>query len=235
MVLVSEMHLIASVVAMIIFDSLLMLLLFVVAIYPDTWDAMKDDEEVKLSLIDPDTEFEEYTRIHDEFKLTLPQRNIIKIHRVQNKPLWDEYTKCSRKMEKVNDGILKEELLFHGTRNNDPKLIYGGSSGFDMRHSRTGMWGRGNYFAKNASYSDGYAYQEEGIRKMFAAWVLTGLSCETAPDDKLIMPPIRQQGAVTEGKVQHRYDSVTGTSGGTRVYITYDNIHAYPAYLIVYQ
>ncbi len=196
---------------------------------------MKDNEDVRLFLIDPEAEVDEYSRVHDEFKLTLPHRKILKIHRVQNKPLWDEYSKCSRTMEKVNDDILKEELLFHGTRTNDPIYIYGGSSGFDMRHSRTGMWGKGNYFAKNASYSDGYAYQEEGIKKMFAAWVLTGISYESAHDSTLTMPPVRQQGNVQEGKVQHKYDSVTGTSGGTRVYITYDNIHAYPAYLIVYQ
>ena len=200
---------------------------------------MKDDEEVKMLLIDPETEAEEYSRVHDEFKLTLPQRRVIKIHRIQNKPLWDEYTKCSETMKRVNDGILKEELLFHGTRTNDPELICGGSNGFDMRHSRPGMWGRGNYFAKNASYSDGYAYQEgegmEGIRKMFAVWVLTGISYESAPNSNLTMPPVREQGDLTEGKVEHKYDSVTGTSGGTRVYITYDNTHAYPAYLIVYQ
>ena len=205
-----------------------------VAPYPDTWDEMKEEEEVKLILVDPDEESDEYARIHDEFKLTLPQRNIVKIHRVQNKPLWDQYTKCSKRMKKVNDGILKEELLFHGTRSNDPELVYKDSSGFDMRHSRKGMWGRGNYFAKNASYSDSYAFNEKGLKKMFAAWVLTGISYESNPDGNLTMPPVREEGAVSEGKVQHKYDSVTGTSGGTRVYITYDNVHAYPAYLIVY-
>ena len=203
--------------------------------YPDTWDEMTDGKDVELFLIDPETEAEEYARVHDEFKLTLPHRKVIKIHRVQNRPLWDEYAKQSRNMEKLNNGVLKEELLFHGTRATDPELIYGGSTGFDMRHSREGMWGRGNYFAKNASYSDGYAYDQSGIRKMFAAWVLTGLSYESVSNASLTMPPVRQQGDVAEGKVHHRYDSVTGTTGGTRVYITYDNSHAYPAYLIVYQ
>lgn len=195
---------------------------------------MKEDEEVKLFLLDPDIEAEEFTRVQGEFNLTLPQREIVKIHRIQNKPLWEEYCKCSQIMKKVNEGILKEQMLFHGTQSNNPELIYRCSSGFDMRHSRDGMWGKGNYFAKNASYSDGYAYQDNVTRKMFAAWVLTGICYDSPPNGTLIKPPERQQSDAAEDKVKYLYDCVTGVTGGTRVYITYDNSHAYPAYLIVY-
>eukprot|EP00349_Pseudokeronopsis_sp_Brazil_P008676 CAMPEP_0202969580 /NCGR_PEP_ID=MMETSP1396-20130829/15370_1 /ASSEMBLY_ACC=CAM_ASM_000872 /TAXON_ID= /ORGANISM="Pseudokeronopsis sp., Strain Brazil" /LENGTH=44 /DNA_ID= /DNA_START= /DNA_END= /DNA_ORIENTATION= len=31
--------------------------------------------------------------------------------------------------------------LFHGTSKTDPKLIYEGKEGFDMRFSNGGMWG----------------------------------------------------------------------------------------------
>lgn len=155
---------------------------------------MNDDEEVKMFLVDPDSESEEYRRVQGEFHLTLPEQKIIKIHRIQNKPLWDDYYKCSGTMMKVNDGILREEMLFHGSRNNDPESIYRSKSGFDMRHSRDGMWGRGNYFAKNASYSHGYAYhdQKSGYKKMFAAWVLTGISYDSPPKH-FIKPPERQR------------------------------------------
>ena len=206
------------------------------ASYPQSWDKMEDGEEVRTFLLDPDTESEEYTRVQSEFNLTLPQRKVVKIYRIQNKRLWDEYTKCSERMMDVNEGILKEEMLFHGTRNNNPELIYGGDSGFDMRHSASGMWGRGNYFAKNSSYSDGFAYQdlESGLRKMFAAWVLTGICYDSQPRS-LIKPPERERSGAEEGKVKCLYDSVTGVTGGTRVYITYDNMHAYPAYLIIYK
>ena len=45
-------------------------------------------------------------------------------------------------------------MLFHGTRQNNPELIYKGKEeGVDMRFSNHGMWGRGIYFAKSASYS----------------------------------------------------------------------------------
>lgn len=208
---------------------------FPLAPCPDTWDVMSEDEEVKTFVLDPETEADEYVRVQGEFNLTLPKQKVIKIYRIQNKLLWKQYSECSETMMKVNEGILKEEMLFHGTRSNDPELIYAGSSGFDMRHSRNGMWGRGNYFAKNASYSDGFAYQDQGMKKMFAAWVLTGNCFESPPNGSLVKPPERKRSDATASTVKHCYDCVTGMTGGTRVYITYDNIHAYPAYLIVYQ
>jgi len=32
-------------------------------------------------------------------------------------------------------------MLYHGTRNNDPKNIYDGEEGFNMHFSSGGMWG----------------------------------------------------------------------------------------------
>lgn len=197
---------------------------------------MEEGDEVGLFLLDPDpdAESDEYARVQGAFNCTLPQRKVNKIYRIQNKHLWTNYYAHSQRMLEVNNGILREELLFHGTRDNKPKLIYRGTDGFDMRHSRAGMWGRGNYFAMNASYSDLYAYQEDGLRKMFAAWVLTGKAYDSRPDSALIKPPVWNEDAA-DSQVKHHYDTVTGMTGGTRVYITYDNRHAYPAYLIVYQ
>ncbi len=201
--------------------------------YPDTWDQMEEDEEVKIFLLDPESESDEYERVLGEFNLTLPLSRVQKIYRIQNKLLWDKYYESSRRMVEANDGVLREEMLFHGTRNNKPELIYEGDSGFDMRHSHQGLWGRGNYFAKNSSYSDSFAYKDAGLKKMFVAWVLTGISHDSPQDNSLTMPPNRDQD--DPSKVRCRYDSVTGIAGGTRVYITYNNTHAYPAYLIVYQ
>lgn len=210
---------------------------YFVASYPDTWDEMKDEEEVKCFLIDSFRELEEYERVQGEFNLTLPQYEVVKIYRVQNKALWGKYFTYSQKMLEFNDGILNEKLLFHGTRDTDPKeIIQGSTCGFDMRYSGTGLWGRGTYFAENASYSHSYAYNEHGLKKMFAAWVLTGISYESRPDSNITVPPPRdREEDANRDKVKYLYDTVTGVTGGTRVYITYDNDHTYPAYLIVYK
>ena len=50
------------------------------------------------------------------------------------------------------------------------------------------------------------------------------------------MPPAKTSGA-QGGDVQFnqmKYDTVTGHTGGSQVYMTYDNDKAYPAYLITY-
>ena len=139
-------------------------------------------------------------------------------------------------MRSFNTDYLRDELLFHGTRQNKPELIYGGDEGFDKHCSQEGMWGKGNYFAVNSSYSNRYAFRASGgLRKMFAAWVLTGNSKCLPSDRQLVQPPFMDKPANQENMVQRRYDSVNGTTGGTRVYITYDNEHAYPAYLITYK
>jgi hypothetical protein len=50
--------------------------------------------------------------------------------------------------------------MYHGTRTTAPAIIYKSEEGFDVAFSRAGMWGHANYFAKNASYSDGYSHNK---------------------------------------------------------------------------
>lgn len=44
-------------------------------------------------------------------------------------------------------------LLFHGSKNTDPWLIYASEYGLDMRFANEGMYGKGIYFANNSLYS----------------------------------------------------------------------------------
>ena len=182
-------------------------------------------------LLDED---EEYESIAARFHQTLPSNDITKIERIQNKVLWRRYASKSREMCQSGDGILNEELLFHGTRRNNPELIYKGSDGFDMRLSNNGMWGKGNYFAVNASYSNSYAFCSASAvmpcKKMLAAWVLTGKSFYSQPHS-FCHPP--EMGDASQG-VQRKYDSVNGQTHGSKVFITYENSLAYPGYLITY-
>ena len=53
------------------------------------------------------------------------------------------------------------------------------------------------------------------------------------------MPPERPSYATAASTDVHlgqiRYDTVNGTTGESTVYMTYDNLKAYPAYLITYE
>lgn len=169
------------------------------------------------------------------FQSSLPQGDITRIERIQNKLLWHRYLDCANRTRLYNGGILGEKLLFHGTRTNKPCQIYKGDASFDMRYCERGLWGKGNYFAVNASYSNNYAHNctdATGLCQMLVAAVLTGTSYYTPPQGSLRQPPFRP---TKQGGIQLRYDSVSGDTGGSRVYITYDNERAYPMYLITYR
>ena len=130
----------------------------------------------------------------------------------------------------------KKSYSFMVLENTDPKEIYKGDSSFDLKFSEQGLWGRGNYFAVNASYSDSYAHSvhDTNMKKLLVAFVLTGLSYYCNQDRSLTMPPYRSEQDDPSG-IRRRYHSVNGVTGGTTVYITYDNNQAYPAYVITYR
>ena len=207
---------------------------YLVEHFPDGWKPMKEQDEVKLFLLDPVAESEEYERVTNQFLLTLPSASILRVERIQNRAIWKRYFHRSQVMRDFNKSHLREELLFHGTGTNNPKVIYEGGEGFDMRFYSSGMWGKGNYFSVNSSYSHEFAFNENSVWKMFAVNVLTGNSFYSEPDESLTKPPLLEDSSSSNKSIQHRYDSVCGTVGGTHVYITYDNEHSYPAYLITY-
>ena len=183
------------------------------------------NEDIELRLLKKHST--EWSKVAQLFHTTLPQKYIVKIERIQNRWLWEKYYQHGDRMKRKNNDVINEKFLFHGTRKNPPSNIYKDEEGFDMRFSRAGMWGNGNYFAVNASYSDNYAHRTpDGTQQMFLAKVLTGRSIELPPDNTLRLPPILQGNT--------RYDTVNGETNGSRVYITYSNDKAYPFYLISY-
>jgi O-acetyl-ADP-ribose deacetylase (regulator of RNase III) len=203
--------------------------------FPEEWDEM-GDLTTKIVPLTPSSD--EWRKVSQKFRETLPLTRIVEITRIQNKWLWEKYVFQHKRMHAKNDGEINELELFHGTRTNDPELIYKNEDGFDMRYSNSGMWGQANYFAENASYSDRYAHRTyDGYNEMFFAKVLTGDSLDCNPDPSLRKPPFKPNGSIGGGLhfAQVQYDTVTGYTKGSRVYMTYDNEKAYPAYLIKYQ
>jgi hypothetical protein len=102
--------------------------------YPQEWEPQTQNCELKVV---PENS-EEWQRVANRVKETIPQVKIIMIERVQNKLLWEDYYHNKLKMEKKN-GKAVEAQLFHGTKFNDPSLIYNSETGFDMRFSNQGM------------------------------------------------------------------------------------------------
>ena len=176
---------------------------------------------------------DEYDHIKSMFQSTMPTSYIVSIMRIQSIWLWERHVSTKRRMFTKNKGIVNEKELFHGSSSQAYK-IYGGEEGFDMRYSAEGLWGFANYFAENASYSNSYAYQyDNGTREMFVAKVLIGNSYKCSCNSSLRMPP-KKNSEAHDHFHEERYDTVEGETRGSKVYMTYSNDKAYPAYLVVY-
>jgi len=101
-------------------------------------------------------------------------RTILKIERLQNRKLWKNYEKYSRKLtEKRKLSIRDEKWVWHGTRQTSTDSVWKGN-GFDMAYARVGgcIW-----FAQQNSYSmGGYQFQNPltGMAEVFLAVVQCG-------------------------------------------------------------
>ena len=91
----------------------------------------------------------------------MPGKTILQIQVIQNLWQWEfhkmEQKTLTAKLGKNQDPI----LLWHGTRDTKPSLIYESQEGFDKRFASKGMWGLAIYFALNAYYSHNYRHKDE--------------------------------------------------------------------------
>jgi len=162
---------------------------------------------------------------------------VIKIDKIINhrlKSLYDLELQHVKKKNNNDPSIQYVRTLFHGSSENDPSLIYNGEKGFMMQYAGKGTWGRGLYFAQNASYSHTYAHRKGKVKQIFLAEVIVGDSFPSPPDATLILPPAKHKKKSSLDLASELYDSVCGQSLGSKVWTIYDNNKAYPTYLITY-
>ena len=199
--------------------------------YPPEWETQTSTSQ----LFDLEKYSHEWIRVTSLFRETMPDADILHVKRIQNKRLWERYSQQKEWMHEKNAGVVNEKELWHGSKKSTADNIYASEEGFDMRYSSEGLWGQANYFAEKASYSNKYALSSTGgTKELLLAKVLTGESFESRPDPSLRMPPEKPTQSSNVQLKQLRYDSVTGTTCNCRVYMTYANDKAYPAYLVSY-
>ena len=201
--------------------------------YPPEWEPQQND----IELFDVKNGSAEWSKVNGLMKRTIPNVGIRFLDRIQYCKLWDKYALEKKHMSERNGGeaYVNEKFLFHGTRHTDPQTIIQSVRGIDFRYSRCDyqqLWGKGAYFAVNASYSDDYSYYDQKLRvkQLLLVKVLTGNSCSygVKNDPNLTKPPPLSRGNPS------LYDTVNGFTNGSCVYVVYDHDRAYPAYLISY-
>ena len=87
-------------------------------------------------------------------------------------------------------------------------------------------YGKGVYFARDASYSDNYAAPDgSGVKRMFLCRVVVGQWCQGY--NERLVPDVRSG--------QTLYDSTVNKLDDPIMWVTYHDAQAYPEYLIKYR
>ncbi|XP_056368010.1 protein mono-ADP-ribosyltransferase PARP12-like isoform X1 [Oenanthe melanoleuca] len=192
---------------------------------PAHWDKSALPE-LGFKLIELDYSSEEYKKVKMDFQRTMPRAAIKKICRVQNPSLWELYQWQKDLMQKSNGGKAPDErFLFHGTSKKDIEAIC--QQNFDWRicglHGT--VYGKGSYFARDASYSDNYCGADSYTKTMFLARVLVGEF--TLGSSDYVRPPMKDS--------QNFYDSCVNNYSNPSIFVIFEKQQIYPEYLIEYQ
>ncbi|XP_019646198.1 PREDICTED: poly [ADP-ribose] polymerase 15-like [Branchiostoma belcheri] len=200
---------------------------------PETWDPQPHDRNtnrpkvchmVKLNPGSP-----EYSQVRSKFRSSCGSVRILSIERVQAPALWEQFSVKKRNMLSRNSTTPIEKELWHGTNAEACREI--NLNGFNRRYSgqHGTAYGKGTYFAVNASYSahDRYSSPDsQGRKKMYLAKVLTG-EC-TRGTRNMPVPPRRQD---SSGLL---YDSTVDATNKPTTFVVFHDAQAYPQYLITF-
>ena len=88
-------------------------------------------------------------------------------------------------------------------------------------------YGKGVYFARDASYSAGYAVGAVGSRFMYLARVLVGQYC--VGNTHMIMPPAKNRANPTV-----LFDSLVDSLAKPSIFVVFHDNACYPEYIITF-
>nr|XP_048310125.1 protein mono-ADP-ribosyltransferase PARP14-like isoform X1 [Myodes glareolus] len=195
---------------------------------PSNWCDMGLRELLEVSL---QTSTSEYFMVASKFRQTCPNFVICNIERIQNLALWKKYQASKTVMDRKNGHERNEKQLFHGTEASSVPHV--NNNGFNRSYAgkNATAYGKGTYFAVNASYSANDTYSRpdaNGKKYMYYVRVLTGNYANGNPS--LIVPPPRDPQNPTE-----LYDTVTDNDKNPSLFVVFYDNQAYPEYLITFR
>ncbi|NXT21984.1 PAR12 polymerase, partial [Syrrhaptes paradoxus] len=170
----------------------------------------------------------EYDKIKQLFLQTMRSYSVSKIQRIQNPSLWKVFQWQKEQMKRENGGKeVKEKLLFHGTSSSFVEAIC--THNFDWRicGSNGTYYGKGIYFARDASYSHAYCQPAVKTNIMFVARVLVGDYVKG--DASYVRPPSKSRCGL------RFYDSCVDNELNPSIFVVFEKYQIYPEYLIEYK
>ncbi|KAM6091630.1 protein mono-ADP-ribosyltransferase PARP12-like isoform 2-T2 [Theristicus caerulescens] len=193
---------------------------------PPQWDqsALPD---IGFKLVQLSYTSQEYGKIKKLFEKTMKDYCILQLQRIQNPALWQVFQWQKEQMKKLNKSKwVDERLLFHGTSLSHVSAIC--EQNFDWRICGTHgtMYGKGSYFARDASYSHEYCSSHNGRYSMFVAHVLVGDFVQGNPE--YLRPPPRASNS------NRLYDSCVDDPTDPSIFVIFEKHQIYPAYIVEY-
>nr|XP_056702556.1 protein mono-ADP-ribosyltransferase PARP12-like [Euleptes europaea] len=182
-----------------------------------------------LKLVAVSNSTKEYNKVKELFEKTMEGFVIRRLQRNQNPSLWQVFQWQKEQMRKKNGGKeVDERLLFHGTSASHLHDIC--EQNFDWRICGTHgtLYGKGSYFAKDASYSHRYCQSDTRFKMMFVARVLVGDYVQG--NVAYLRPPSRPD--------RHNnsfYDSCVDTLLDPSIFVIFEKHQIYPEYIIEYK
>ncbi|KAJ6659946.1 hypothetical protein lerEdw1_018143 [Lerista edwardsae] len=211
-------------------------------LFPSNWDRSALPN-IGYKMVEVSKSTEEYNRIKGLFEETMEGYIINRLLRIQNPSLWQVFQwfvfhfipgaeimwrdKQKEQMKKMNGGNeAHERFLFHGTSTSHLHDIC--RQNFDWRICGTHgtLYGKGSYFARDASYSHQYCQSDTRLKAMFVARVLIGDYVEG--NGSYLRPPLRP------GQWNSSYDSCVDNLLDPSIFVVFEKHQIYPAYLIEY-
>ncbi|XP_072329277.1 poly(ADP-ribose) polymerase family member 14-related sequence 1 [Scyliorhinus torazame] len=196
---------------------------------PRHWDNMQKSQHKSVQLSKQSLEYQD---VEKSVRNSTNQFQIVKIERLQNPFLWKNYMIRKQLLEEKNPaGTTNEMILFHGTAQDTLDSI--SHLGFNRSYAgrNATAYGNGTYFAVHANYSAGGTYARvdaNGFKHMYRARVLTGVFCRGAAG--MVTPPAKNPANPTD-----LYDSVVDNVQAPSMFIIFNDIQAYPEYLITFR
>lgn len=172
----------------------------------------------------------EYKKIAKTFYLSMDAYLITEIIRFQNLLVYQKYYGNISRCLNSQNVVEHEHFLFHGTRNVPARNVAISQEGFDVRLANDQcLFGPAAYFAEDASYSDKFAYENNGVKEIIVASVLTGdtFNYGTMSNPSLKQPPINID-------TNKRYHSITAMVNGSRIYAVFNSHQSCPRYIVKY-
>ncbi|XP_073686373.1 protein mono-ADP-ribosyltransferase PARP14 isoform X1 [Garra rufa] len=193
---------------------------------PSNWEDMKGQSVVVVKLT---AGSQEYADVEKEFRRTNLTNNIIEIERVQNSALWKNYMIKKEELEDKNKHKNNEKLLFHGTGPDKTDQINNHGFNRSFAGMNGAMYGNGSYFAVDPNCSaQGYSAPEaKGHKRMYLVRVLVGEF--TQGKKGLSVPPAKSSNSAD------LYNSVTDNMNNPTMFVIFNDVQAYPEYLITFQ